>query len=101
MPLTLPNAVNDVEIRGFNFAPGTTDVYLDYIKYHPWRRPWLLFQWIHSYKSVTSKEGVDVGEVQTMLLKKIEELTRYIIGQEKRSNAQEQRIKELEMQTKK
>jgi len=44
MPLTLPNAVNDVEIRGFNFAPGTTDVYLDYIKYHPWRRPWLLFQ---------------------------------------------------------
>jgi hypothetical protein len=39
-------------------------------------------------------EGMQVGDMQTKLLQKIEELTLYIIAQEKRAVAQEQRAQE-------
>ncbi|WP_408029771.1 hypothetical protein [Tenacibaculum xiamenense] len=41
------------------------------------------------------KEGVYLGEINSVLLKKIEELTLYTLKQEKRLNSQEQVIKEL------
>jgi hypothetical protein len=43
--------------------------------------------------AVVSKEGIDVGDNQAMLLKKIEELTLYIINQEKRIKQLEEKIK--------
>jgi hypothetical protein len=43
-----------------------------------------------------AKEGVDLGDNQAVLLKKIEELTLYIIEQNKKMEAQELRIKQLE-----
>ncbi|NML36276.1 hypothetical protein HHL17_03605 [Chitinophaga sp. G-6-1-13] len=46
--------------------------------------------------AVANKEGIDVSDTQAVLLKKIEELTRYIIDQDKRINAQNKRIEELE-----
>ncbi|MGN7822314.1 hypothetical protein ACTJJB_19435 [Chitinophaga sp. 22536] len=46
--------------------------------------------------AVANKEGIDVSDTQAILLKKIEELTRYIIEQDKRINAQNKRIEELE-----
>ncbi|MGE7776859.1 hypothetical protein ACQKLP_19230 [Chitinophaga sp. NPDC101104] len=42
------------------------------------------------------KEGVELGENQAVLLKKIEELTLYILDQHKRQEALEQRIADLE-----
>lgn len=42
------------------------------------------------------QQGVDVGESQAVLLKKIEELTLYILDQHKRQEALEKRIAELE-----
>ncbi|WP_164714302.1 hypothetical protein [Chitinophaga rhizosphaerae] len=46
------------------------------------------------------KEGVELGENQAILLKKIEELTLYILDQHKRQEALEQRIAELEKERK-
>jgi uncharacterized protein YxjI len=46
------------------------------------------------------KEGLDVGSNQTILLKKIEELTLYMIEQNKRNELQEKRISELEAELK-
>ena len=45
--------------------------------------------------------GVDIGENQATLLKKIEELTLYIIEQNKRLDNQEKKIKQLEQSSKK
>ncbi|THU40040.1 hypothetical protein FAM09_09140 [Niastella caeni] len=42
------------------------------------------------------KEGLDVGDNQVVLLKKIEELTLYIIQQQKQLEAQQQKIETLE-----
>ncbi len=44
------------------------------------------------------RDGVKVGEMEGLLLKKIEELTLYIIEQNKRMEAQDQRIEELQQQ---
>lgn len=41
-----------------------------------------------------AKDGIDVGENQALLLKKIEELTLYMIDQNKRTEAQERQIDE-------
>ncbi|MEM9326484.1 MAG: hypothetical protein AAGA85_12545 [Bacteroidota bacterium] len=46
------------------------------------------------------EEGVDVGEMQGLLLKKIEELTLYIIEQNKQLQTQNERIAELESKLK-
>ncbi|HWK02991.1 MAG TPA: hypothetical protein VNS58_05145 [Puia sp.] len=46
------------------------------------------------------KKGVDVGDHQAALLKKIEELTLYVINQEKKLKTQEQQISELQQQNK-
>ncbi|PRY48086.1 hypothetical protein B0I27_11620 [Arcticibacter pallidicorallinus] len=50
---------------------------------------------IPSAKQVEDK-GLSLGEMNGLLLKKIEELTLYLIEQEKRSEKQESRIRELE-----
>jgi hypothetical protein len=42
------------------------------------------------------KEGLDVGDNQAVLLKKIEELTLYVIQQQKQLEAQQQKIESLE-----
>ena len=42
------------------------------------------------------KNGIDVSETQAILLKKIEELTLYIIEQNKKLEAQSERLKQLE-----
>jgi hypothetical protein len=42
------------------------------------------------------KQGIDVGDNQAVLLKKIEELTLYVIEQNKKLEAQNERIKKLE-----
>lgn len=42
------------------------------------------------------KEGLDLGDNQALLLKKIEELTLYLIEQDKRMKAQEQKIENLQ-----
>jgi hypothetical protein len=42
------------------------------------------------------KEGLDVGDNQALLLKKIEELTLYVIQQQKQLEAQQQKIETLE-----
>jgi hypothetical protein len=44
------------------------------------------------------KKGIDVGDHQAALLKKIEELTLYVINQEKKLKTQEQQIRELQQQ---
>ncbi len=46
--------------------------------------------------SVIESEGLSVGEAQKLMMQKIEELTLYIIEQDKKISAQELRIKELE-----
>jgi len=50
---------------------------------------------------VMVKNGIDMGEFQIRLLQKIEELTLYIIEQDKRAKSLEQRIEELEGQIRK
>jgi len=50
---------------------------------------------IPSADSIQSK-GVDLGGTQAALLKKIEELTLYVIDQNKKMEAQDKKIKELE-----
>ena len=42
------------------------------------------------------KNGIQLGEMNMLLLKKIEELTLHLLNQEKKFTAQEERIKELE-----
>jgi hypothetical protein len=42
------------------------------------------------------EEGVGVAELQTKLLQKVEELTLYIIEQDKKNRQLEERVKELE-----
>lgn len=42
------------------------------------------------------EEGIDIAEINKILLEKIEELTLYTIEQEKRSESQEKRLRELE-----
>jgi hypothetical protein len=67
-----------------------------------------LEQYIQQYKhlpEVTSaataeKEGIDISETLAVLLKKVEELTRYIIDQNKCINAQKKHIEELEAKIK-
>jgi hypothetical protein len=44
------------------------------------------------------KEGVDVGSNQTLLLKKIEELTLYMIEQNKKMSEQQLEIKKLQIE---
>jgi hypothetical protein len=46
--------------------------------------------------AAVKQEGVDLGDNQVVLLKKIEELTLYIIQQQKQLQAQQQRIEVLE-----
>ena len=46
------------------------------------------------------QNGIDVGESHTALLKKIEELTLYVIGQEKKNQEQNEEIKTLKEQNK-
>jgi hypothetical protein len=46
--------------------------------------------------SQMQKEGMDLGENQTRLLQKVEELTLYIIEQNKKIDALTDRVKELE-----
>lgn len=46
-------------------------------------------------ESDIKKDGLDLGDMQEVLLKKIEELTLYSIEQEKRLNAQEEQINKL------
>jgi hypothetical protein len=47
------------------------------------------------------KNGTDVAQIQAMLLKKIEELTLYMIGQNKKLEAQAKEISELKKQSSK
>lgn len=47
------------------------------------------------------QEGIDVGETQAILLKKIEELTLYIINQDKAIKALQERIKKIEISSSK
>lgn len=47
---------------------------------------------------VVAANGVDIGDNQAMLLKKIEELTLYIIDQDRKSSAQQKSIEKLEQQ---
>jgi hypothetical protein len=51
--------------------------------------------------AVVEKEGVDLGDNQAVLLRKIEELTLYIIEQNKRLEEQEKRIRQLEQRANK
>ena len=44
------------------------------------------------------KEGLDLGEMNKVLVKKIEELTLYLIDKDKKQQEQEQRINKLEAQ---
>jgi hypothetical protein len=44
------------------------------------------------------KDGIDLGSNQAALLQKIEELTLYIIEQDKKTNEQTEQIKELQQQ---
>ncbi len=46
------------------------------------------------------KNGVQLGEMNLLLLKKIEELTLYVIEQDKKLNVQDQRLKNLEIKMK-
>jgi len=46
------------------------------------------------------KSGINVGETETMLLKKIEELTLYLIEKDKQLQLQEERLKVVEQQMK-
>lgn len=46
------------------------------------------------------KEGVDLGEMQKLLLKKMEEMTLHMIAQERRLKLQEAKIQQLEQQLK-
>jgi hypothetical protein len=46
--------------------------------------------------AVIKKDGLDLGDNQAVLLKKIEELTLYIIDQNKKLEAQNERIRKLE-----
>lgn len=50
---------------------------------------------------IVHKEGIDLGDNQATLLKKIEELTLYIIDQNKKLEQQQQRIEALEKAIKK
>ena len=50
---------------------------------------------IPSAKTVET-EGLDLGENQAALLKKIEELTLYLIQEKKRNDELEERLKKLE-----
>lgn len=50
--------------------------------------------------ATVDKEGIDVGDSQALLLKKIEELTLYIIQQNKEIKAQHEEIKELKQEMK-
>jgi hypothetical protein len=43
-----------------------------------------------------SRDGILLGEMQSKLLEKIEELTLHLIEQNKRLRAQDERIRELE-----
>lgn len=45
--------------------------------------------------ATVAKDGVDLGENQVVLLKKIEELTLYIIQQNKEMQEQKNRVEEL------
>jgi hypothetical protein len=47
------------------------------------------------------KEGLDIGDNQALLLKKIEELTLYVIEQNKKIEKQGKKIEELQEQMKK
>lgn len=49
---------------------------------------------------VVVKEGVDLGEMQKQLLKKMEEMTLYMIERERWLKQQEARIQQLEQQLK-
>lgn len=51
--------------------------------------------------ATVENEGLDLGNNQALLLKKIEELTLYLIEQNKRIEAQERKISYLEAQLKK
>jgi hypothetical protein len=42
------------------------------------------------------KNGINLGEMDALLLKKVEELTLYVIEQNKKIEAQDQKIAELE-----
>lgn len=48
--------------------------------------------------SEVKKEGLDVGDSQALLLRKIEELTLYIIEQNKKIDQQNERIQKLELE---
>jgi len=47
-----------------------------------------------------AKQGVNLGEMNKLLLKKVEELTLYLFRQDQRLNAQDKKIKKLERNTK-
>ncbi|WP_217607274.1 hypothetical protein [Chitinophaga sp. GbtcB8] len=51
--------------------------------------------------SAVEKDGLDVGDMNKKLLQKVEELTLYIISLNKKNEALEQRLSELELQTSK
>ncbi|HPM10432.1 MAG TPA: hypothetical protein PK941_08315 [Paludibacter sp.] len=44
------------------------------------------------------EKGINVGEMNALLLKKIEELTLYVIGQQKEINALKDKLAEIENQ---
>src|SRR5690606_3310258 len=48
--------------------------------------------------AIVAEEGVSLGEMQKLLLQKIEELTLHQISQEKRLNEQAERIRALEVE---
>lgn len=48
----------------------------------------------------TEKEGVDVGEMQKQLLKKMEEMTLYMIAQEKKIASLQQEVQQLKKKKK-
>jgi hypothetical protein len=55
---------------------------------------------VPSAQEVEENGGIEVGEMQTKLLEKIEELTLYLIQQNEKIEAQQQRIDELEAKLK-
>jgi len=53
---------------------------------------------IKSQSEVDNENGITLGENQTLLLKKIEELTLYIINQDDKINSQDKKIEQLQNQ---
>ncbi|QEC44954.1 discoidin domain-containing protein [Pseudobacter ginsenosidimutans] len=106
---TKPNAETKFAVNGAVYAKKlkiTQTGWADYVFNDDYRLPALseVEKYIKSHKHLpgvpttaeVEKNGTDVGEIQALLLKKIEELTLYIIEQNKKIEEQQRKISELE-----